>query len=139
MTALRTVCGQPSWRLQSKRVEAFVTRTGGQLAPVTFDLGRGRKVQPFAIAPWWNETLGRDQPAMLRVLRGDFFCMPFGGNDKPYRGERHPPHGETANRNWRLRRCIFPWAAKRARGVSINTSRCTHPARRCIAATSSPA
>jgi hypothetical protein len=102
MTATRTVYGRPSWRLRSQRVEAFVTRTGGQLAPVTFDLGRGRKVQPFAIAPWWNEKLGRDQPAMLRVLRGDFFCMPFGGNDKPYRGERHPPHGETANRNWRL-------------------------------------
>jgi hypothetical protein len=37
---------------------------------------------------------------MLRALRGDFFCMPFGGNDKPYKGEQHPPHGETANGTW---------------------------------------
>jgi hypothetical protein len=37
---------------------------------------------------------------MLRALRGDFFCFPFGGNEKPFRGEKHPAHGETANRDW---------------------------------------
>ena len=36
------------------------------------------------------------------MLRGDFFCLPFGGNERPYRSERHPPHGETANRPWRM-------------------------------------
>ena len=39
---------------------------------------------------------------MLQVLRGDFFCMPFGGNATPYCGERHPLHGETANSKWKL-------------------------------------
>jgi hypothetical protein len=52
--------------------------------------------------PWADETLGRGAPAVLRVMRNDFFCMPFGGNETPYRGERHPPHGETANGRWRL-------------------------------------
>ena len=41
-------------------------------------------------------------PAILRALRGDFFCLPFGGNATPYRGEKHPMHGETANAKWRL-------------------------------------
>jgi len=36
------------------------------------------------------------------VLRGDFFCLPFGGNTEPFRGERHAVHGETANRKWRF-------------------------------------
>jgi hypothetical protein len=36
------------------------------------------------------------------VLRGDFFCLPFGGNATPFRGERHPVHGETANSRWQL-------------------------------------
>jgi hypothetical protein len=40
---------------------------------------------------------------MLRALRGDFFCAPFGGNSTPWRGEAHPPHGDTANSSWRLK------------------------------------
>jgi hypothetical protein len=39
-------------------------------------------------------------PAILQVLRGDFFCLPFGGNTRSFRGENHPPHGETANARW---------------------------------------
>jgi hypothetical protein len=36
----------------------------------------------------------------LAPLRGDFFCLPFGGNGEVYRGESHPPHGETAGSPW---------------------------------------
>ena len=99
---LKSKFGQPSWRLKNCVVEAWVTRTGGMLAPVTFHLGDGRAVQPFAIAPWAREKLSPGTPALLRVLRGDFFCAPFGGNGTAWRGERHPPHGEPANRDWTL-------------------------------------
>ena len=34
------------------------------------------------------------------MLRGDFFCMPFGGNSLPFGRERYPIHGETANAQW---------------------------------------
>ncbi len=90
---------EPSWRIASSTVEAFVTRRGGQLAPVTFDR-HDRAIQPFAIAPWIGERNLPDMPPILQVLRGDFFCLPFGGNARPYRGEQHPPHGETANADW---------------------------------------
>ena len=99
--SLKLQAGQRGWSFASNRVKAFLTRTGGQLAPVEFRLGR-RVVQPFAIAPWSKESLP-GTPAMLKVLRGDFFCAPFGGNAGSFRGERHPPHGETANRNWTIR------------------------------------
>lgn len=99
--ATRKVHGQPSWRIASRDVEAFVTQQGGQLAPVTFDR-RGRKIRPYQVAPWANEKVDPSVPTIVRVLRGDFFCMPFGGNDKPYRGEQHPVHGETANETWKL-------------------------------------
>src|SRR5437667_9104165 len=98
---LKTILGQPSWRVASKRVEAFVTRTGGQMAPVVFDR-RGRKIAPFSVAPWASEKLDRTTPPIIRALRGDFFCMPFGGNATPSRGEKHPIHGETANGKWKL-------------------------------------
>ncbi len=93
--------GQQGWSFANDRVQAFLTRTGGHLAPVGFKFGR-RTVQPFAIAPWTDEKLP-GTPTMLRILRGDFFCCPFGGNAAPFRGERHPPHGETANHAWTFR------------------------------------
>ena len=97
----RDTLGQPSWRISSDRVEAFVTRIGGHVAPVTFDR-KGQAIQPFSVAPWWSESLPEQTPKIIEVLRGDFFCMPFGSNDKPYRGESHPLHGETANRKWQF-------------------------------------
>jgi hypothetical protein len=100
----RLILGQPSWRLASKQVEAYVTETGGHVGPVTFHLP-GRKVQPYSVAPWAEE---KDDPKLipiLKALRGDFFCLPFGGNATPFGGERHPVHGETANAKWRFVDC----------------------------------
>ena len=98
---LETIHGQPSLGVRSDKVEAWVTRQAGMLGPVTFTLGR-KKVAPFSVAPWAlnGETIDKGLPPLLHALRGDFFCLPFGGNETPYRGEQHPPHGETANSRW---------------------------------------
>lgn len=98
-TTTKIIHSQPSWRIAADASEAFVTATGGHLAPVRFHLPGGT-VQPFSIAPWHSETLPRAIPPILRVLRGDFFCMPFGNNTSAFGQEIHPPHGETANRTW---------------------------------------
>jgi hypothetical protein len=98
----RIIQGQPSWRLASTEVEAFVTEVGGHLGPVTFER-RGRRLRPFSVAPWVEETVDPALPPIIRVLRGDFFCLPFGGNARAFRGERHPVHGETANARWQFR------------------------------------
>ncbi|MGV3616035.1 MAG: hypothetical protein ACO1SV_11935 [Fimbriimonas sp.] len=94
----QTVFGQPSYRIANDLVEVWVTERGGQMAPVTFRLG-DRNVQPFHIAPWAHEPV--PEPPMIGVLRGDFFCMPFGGNELPYEGRAFPQHGSTANDVWR--------------------------------------
>ncbi len=98
-SARKTVCGQSSWRLASSEVEAFVTETGGHVGPVTFER-KGRKIRPYSVAPWGEESFTPPLPPILQVLRGDFFCLPFGGNATPFRGEKHPVHGETANARW---------------------------------------
>jgi hypothetical protein len=82
-------------------VQACVTQAGGHLGPVTFDR-QGKKIQPYSIAPWAEEKIDPSLPTILKVLRGDFFCMPFGGNGKAFRGEKHPVHGETANASWKF-------------------------------------
>lgn len=97
----QVIHGQPSWRLVSNEVEAFVTELGGQLGPVTFERN-DQQIKPYSLAHWTQESFEPPLPPILQVLRGDFFCMPFGGNDKPYRGEKHPVHGETANARWHL-------------------------------------
>jgi hypothetical protein len=94
-----TVFGQPSYRISSDLIEVWVTETGGQMAPVTFRLG-DRNIQPFHIAPWAHEPT--PEPPMIGTLRGDFFCMPFGGNELPFEGARYPQHGHTANDRWEL-------------------------------------
>lgn len=99
---LHTVHGQPSWSFRSSHVHANLTKLGGHLAPVSFRLDH-RLVAPFSVAPWAEEKLAPETPALLRALRGDFFCAPFGGNGTAWRGENHPPHGETANAMWRLK------------------------------------
>jgi len=98
-TKTARVLGQPSWALNSDAVEAHVTQTGGHLGPVTF-YPKSRRIQPCSVAPWAEEKTDPALPPILKVLRGDFFCLPFGGNAKPFRGERHPIHGETANARW---------------------------------------
>jgi len=90
---------QPSWEFSSDTVNAAVTRLGGHLAPVTFRCG-ARQFSPFSVAPWADEKMNADTPSILKALRGDFFCCPFGADETPYGGETHPPHGETANAEW---------------------------------------
>lgn len=98
---LKKILGQPSWSLASSHVRAHLTQLGGHLGPVEFRVGR-RMVAPLSVAPWAEEKIDPALPPLLHALRGDFFCAPFGGNGTPWRGERHPPHGETANATWQL-------------------------------------
>lgn len=82
------------------KVTFQMTTTGGQIAPVKFQLGR-QVIEPFHTAPWCDTPEAKDLIPLLRELRGDFFCAPFGAGPG-WRGEEHPPHGETANADWNV-------------------------------------
>ena len=98
----RTVHGQPSWILATKDVELAVTKRGGHMAPVSFDRAAAKPIRPYHVSPWQEEGLENLPAAVLVPLRGDFFCLPFGGNAAPRGDERHVPHGEAATAEWRL-------------------------------------
>ena len=84
----------PSSKLATDQLELYVTHTGGHLAPVHFRFGE-RMVSPYSISPWADEKIADDMPNLIKVLRGDFFCLPFGVSDQlPH------PHGATANCEW---------------------------------------
>ncbi len=82
------------------KVTFDITQDGGQLGPVRFQVG-GRTVEPFSTAPWCDTPEARKLIPLLRELRGDFFCAPF-GDGPAWRGEVHPPHGEPANSRWKV-------------------------------------
>jgi hypothetical protein len=92
---METIHGAPSFSLRNDLVSLHITCTGGHLAPASFVLG-DRVVSPYALAPWKPDEIDPGLPVLLKNLRGDFLCLPFGPQ------EDGPPHGETANNEWSL-------------------------------------
>ncbi len=90
------------WRLANNCVDLFIAENGAQVAPVSFFNDMGKTFSPYYVSPWQKENIEIDEPVLV-PLRGDFFCMPFGGNDDVYRGENHPVHGEAAGSVWMFR------------------------------------
>ncbi len=92
---------------------ASVQSLGGMLGPVLFLLPDGRQVAPLHVAPWFHEPDRARHPAIIRELRGEWPCVPFGADgprDLPdgwlATGESFAgaevPHGHSANTEWRF-------------------------------------
>jgi hypothetical protein len=96
---IEIISSEPSWVIENDTVRIALTLKGGHMAPVTFFRTSGSPAQPYYVSPWQGE--GKTvQPPVLGPLRGDFFCMPFGG-DSVVKGVAHTTHGEPATGTWR--------------------------------------
>ena len=106
-----------SWTIRSRTVEARVEALGAMLGPAWFRLPYG-DVQPFAVAPWSNNSGPAFDvlPRVIQRLRGDWPCVPFGLPDD---GQALPPewspsvsktvldpylHGFGSNAVWKVDR-----------------------------------
>lgn len=89
---MQVIHGEDSIPVRSSATTAWVTLRGAHVAPVEFSLG-SRTVQPYSLSPWLPEEQ-RAQDPLLQVLRGDFFCLPFGAQ------EAGPAHGVVAGNTW---------------------------------------
>ena len=94
--------GAQGWWLTGTNVELFVTEQGGQHAPGKFRLANGKTVQPFYLSPWQERKPDLSAIPLLQYLRGDFFCLPFGGNAEPVDGHQYQCHGETSSCEWKF-------------------------------------
>jgi len=92
---MHSVHGEASFHLSTPELDLDITARGGHLAPVVFHLP-GRDVSPYALAPWEPAEFP-EMPPLLSVLRGDFLCLPFGGQT------HGPPHGDPANAQWSMK------------------------------------
>ena len=103
------------WHFAWDRGDAEVAPLGAMLAPVNFDIGDGRRVQPFAIAPWSEDRGAKHEalPPLLRRLRGEWIGVPFGMPTPPEglstRWQQQNPtiqdfgsdfHGHSSNAVW---------------------------------------
>jgi len=103
------------WTIQSQFVKAQVQSLGGMLGPAWFRIG-ARSVQPFAVAPWGDDSGPEylELPNILKRLRGEWACIPFGIEDEsrplprdwlpvqPLVGVDPLPHGRSSNAEWQL-------------------------------------
>ena len=94
--------------------ELTLQTLGAMLAPLQFRLPDGREVQPMSIAPWAEEKSAPGQPSLsgvMRRLRGEFPCVPYGHADPVddlapawtvgFSSEPEgPEHGPGANSTW---------------------------------------
>ncbi|MBT3210665.1 MAG: hypothetical protein HOK57_04910 [Planctomycetaceae bacterium] len=100
MMVSKEIHGQSSFVLENDVVSLAITKQGGHMAPVVFGAANDQQIRPYYISPWQEEDRS-DMPAEVLVpLRGDFFCLPFGGNAQAYQNQNHPVHGETATAEW---------------------------------------
>jgi hypothetical protein len=84
-------------KLNNNNVEVGVIEECGHLFPVRFFFDYD-VIEPMHISPWLNEEHDPETPPMLRYLRGDFFCAPFGDSDLLPDEQR--AHGTPANDTW---------------------------------------
>ncbi len=105
-----------AWHLEWAQGALEVQPRGGMIGPLRFKLRNGRELSIFAVAPWSDEPIPVDAPAIpghLTRLRGAFPCLPFGMASEPrelapswhglpFAGQTDPPHGFCANENWRV-------------------------------------
>jgi hypothetical protein len=97
----------------SSHVAFAIQRLGAQLGPAVFVLPDGRQVSPLQVSPWAGEAGTADLPGVIRSLRGEWPCVPFGFTlpvtpETPARWapayapaeEGEEPHGHSSNHDW---------------------------------------
>lgn len=85
--------------LKNSSVEVGVLEECGHLFPVRFFFDKN-VIEPMHVAPWANEELDDSVPSILKNLRCDFFCAPFGASD--FLQDEIRAHGTSANDSWEL-------------------------------------
>ena len=104
----------PTWSIENDVVRAEVHSMGGMMGPVVFSLPGGKQVQPFCVTEWGDKPEAAGLLPVMRHLRGDFACVPYGAPHPPAGlpakwqelSEDEPAfrdvHGFGANHHWSL-------------------------------------
>ncbi len=123
---------------------AELQRLGAMLAPVVFSAPGHADFSPMQVAPWADEPGNDALPGVLRRLRGDWPCVPFGATECP---PDMPPgwqareagdtwgHGYGANHEWSW----LPQTDPSVLALAVTTPDGTHMTRSVRAVPDAPA
>ena len=100
MGIIKTYYGQPCYNIFNDTISVLISIQGGHVT-ASYKIN-DKYFDPFFYPPWWDEAINKNLDSMLNILRGSFFCFPFGINAEPYEGDTYPAHGQTSNGNWDL-------------------------------------
>jgi hypothetical protein len=98
------------WRLAWDHGSAEVQALGAMLGPLSLRIGDERELEIMHVAPWAGMTRASRLPGLMRRLRGEWPCVPFGCTEPPQGlpadWRTHAPedgwdHGYAANHHWR--------------------------------------
>jgi hypothetical protein len=98
------------WRLAWDHGSAEVQSLGAMLGPLSLRIGDERELEIMHVAPWAGMTRASRLPGLMRRLRGEWPCVPFGCTEPPHAlpgdWRTHAPedgwnHGYGANHHWR--------------------------------------
>ena len=95
MKSMSKIHGAEGWILETPFVQAHLTAVAGMLSSVVFKLNN-ITAKPYSLSPWKPDEAGTNVTPLIKLLRGDFFCFPFGPQDNG------SPHGDPANAVWSL-------------------------------------
>lgn len=88
-------------RIEWANGSATLQPLGAMLGPVRFVLADGTEVRPFHTAPWVDTPEAEGQAGLMRGLRGEWPCVPFGAADPVAAEWEDPfPHGFGSNHEW---------------------------------------
>jgi hypothetical protein len=90
--------GRPSYTVGNGSIDVYSSVQGGHTT-ASFKAG-GAMIFPYFVAPWWKEAPIEGLASTMQVMRGNYFCFPFGVNAEPVNGKLQPLHGVTANECW---------------------------------------
>ena len=102
-----------TYKLDWKYGTLEVQTTGCMIGPVFFKTAEGKVVQPFHIAPWSEEQQKEELSPIMKRLRGEWTCVPFGAARKidkltpdweavKWEEYEDMPHGPSSSLEWTL-------------------------------------
>ena len=98
MGIIKNFNGQLCYNISNNIISVLITIQGGHVT-ASYNIG-DKFVDPFFYVPWWDEVPNKDVDDVLNILRGNFFCFPFGMNAEQYDSNIYPLHGQTSNGIW---------------------------------------
>lgn len=90
-----------AYKLENSSMKLYIEKDVGVMGPAVFFSETGKPSEPYYVCHWFDNPPQKGYPAHWDILKGDFFCLPFGGKNN-FNGHSYECHGPAANGPWKF-------------------------------------